>query len=180
MDPESDLLELASKCLILFDNYIFTSPSSAATILIGGDANGWSEWIDADGKTLDEVYRGKIDAKHKSKREQAMPEGHIFYCKRAESDAQGYLRESGEFVMLAGSILRNGVCAGSKPNLIQSREAFIAAFCTRSEKGIVLNEDYTFPSPSAAALICIGGNANGWLEWIDIDGKTLDEVYRKK
>ena len=35
----------------------FNSPSSAANFVIGGSNNGWTEWKDASGKTLDEVYR---------------------------------------------------------------------------------------------------------------------------
>ena len=104
---------------------------------------------------------------------------HIFYCKRAGSNAKGYLCDNGEFVVLAGSELRNGVCAGSKQDLIQKREEFISSFCTCTNNKIVLNKDHTFPTPSAAALVCIGGSANGWLEWIDGD-ITLDKAYRKK
>ena len=37
----------------------------------------------------------------------------------------------------------------------------------------------TFKNPSAAAVFVLGHNANGWLEWKDKDGKTLDELYRK-
>ena len=42
-----------------------------------------------------------------------------------------------------------------------------------------MNSDKTFSTPSAAADFCIGRAANGWLEWKDKDGKTLDELYRK-
>ena len=35
----------------------FTSPSSASTFVLGGSTNGWTEWKDKDGKTLDELYR---------------------------------------------------------------------------------------------------------------------------
>ena len=35
----------------------FTSPSSAGQFVLGGSVNGWVEWKDKDGKTLDELYR---------------------------------------------------------------------------------------------------------------------------
>lgn len=38
-------------------DYIFTSPSTAAAVVLGRSANGWSEWKYKDGKTLDEVKR---------------------------------------------------------------------------------------------------------------------------
>ena len=35
----------------------FTSPSGAATFVLGGSANGWIEWKTTDGKTLSEMIR---------------------------------------------------------------------------------------------------------------------------
>ena len=55
---------LASK--ILFEDgdsytfskdYIFSSPSAAAAVVLGRAANGWTSWKYKDGKTLDEVKR---------------------------------------------------------------------------------------------------------------------------
>ena len=39
----------------------FTSPSTAATAVLGGSQNGWVEWVDDEGRTLDAVYRNKED-----------------------------------------------------------------------------------------------------------------------
>ena len=38
-------------------NHLFNSPSSAATTVMGRSANGWTEWVSGDGRTLDEVVR---------------------------------------------------------------------------------------------------------------------------
>lgn len=35
----------------------FASPSAAATFVLGGSINGWTEWKGKDGKTLDEMFR---------------------------------------------------------------------------------------------------------------------------
>lgn len=35
----------------------FTSPSSASDFVLGGSTNGWTEWKDKDGRTLDELFR---------------------------------------------------------------------------------------------------------------------------
>ena len=35
----------------------FNTPSGASDFLLGGSTNGWTEWKDKDGKTLDKVYR---------------------------------------------------------------------------------------------------------------------------
>ena len=42
-----------------------------------------------------------------------------------------------------------------------------------------LTVSVSFNSPSSAAMFVLGGSANGWVEWKDKDGKTLDELYRK-
>lgn len=50
------------------------------------------------------------------------------------------------------------------------------------DAGDVFNfaEDYLFTSPSAAASRVLACKANGWLEWKDAQGKTIDELYRKQ
>ncbi len=106
---------------------------------------------------------------------------HLFFCTRAGSNAQGYfVEETEEFVVLAGSELRSGECDSLKPKSIDKRKAFIEANCSQAKGKIVLKTDYTFPSPSAAAAMVVGGSSNGWTRWKDADGKTLSEVYRQK
>lgn len=104
---------------------------------------------------------------------------HLFFCTRAGSKAQGYfIEDTEEFVVLAGSELRSGECDSLKPQSIEKRNAFIAAYCTQAKGKIILKSDYTFPSPSAAALMVVGGSSNGWTRWKDAEDKTLEVVYR--
>lgn len=42
---------------ILGKTVSFKSPISAIEFVLGGSINGWTAWRDADGKTLDELYR---------------------------------------------------------------------------------------------------------------------------
>ena len=42
-----------------------------------------------------------------------------------------------------------------------------------------LTVSVSFTSPSSAGMFVLGGSINGWVEWKDKDGKTLDELYRK-
>ncbi|WCL82874.1 GIY-YIG nuclease family protein [Saprospira sp. CCB-QB6] len=46
-----------NEVLILKDDYLFSSPSTAAEFCIGSSTNGWTAWKNKDGKTLDEEYR---------------------------------------------------------------------------------------------------------------------------
>lgn len=43
---------------------------------------------------------------------------------------------------------------------------------------VILDDDYEFPSPSAAAVFVLGGSQNGWTEWVNDQNQTLDSVYR--
>ena len=45
--------------------------------------------------------------------------------------------------------------------------------------GYIFTRDHLFSSPSMAALAVMGRSANGWLEWKDASGKTLDELKRQ-
>ena len=42
-----------------------------------------------------------------------------------------------------------------------------------------LTVSVSFTSPSSAGQFVLGGSINGWVEWKDKDGKTLDKLYRK-
>jgi hypothetical protein len=46
---------------ILQEDYQFSSPSTAAQIILGRPANGWTEWVNKKSKSLDEVYRSNED-----------------------------------------------------------------------------------------------------------------------
>jgi hypothetical protein len=43
-------------------DHLFNSPSMALIALLGRTANGWKEWKDAAGQTLDEVKRSGPEA----------------------------------------------------------------------------------------------------------------------
>lgn len=42
-----------------------------------------------------------------------------------------------------------------------------------------LTKIVSFKTPSGAADFALGGSNNGWVEWKDKDGRTLDELYRQ-
>lgn len=43
-----------------------------------------------------------------------------------------------------------------------------------------LRKSMSFSSPSAAAYFVLGTSANGWTEWKDKSGRTLDELFRRQ
>ena len=50
---------------------------------------------------------------------------------------------------------------------------------SRVDGKYILNVILDFNTPSGASDFILGGSTNGWVEWKNKDGKTLDEIYRK-
>lgn len=103
----------------------------------------------------------------------------VFYCKRGGADARGVYNEEG-FVVLKGSLARRETTSSSHDMVGPKREELIGSGVLAPAKdGYRFERDMAFSSPSAAAAIVSGGSANGWVEWRNAKGQTLDEVYRK-
>ncbi|WP_242220356.1 DUF4357 domain-containing protein [Bacillus cereus group sp. BfR-BA-01380] len=100
-------------------------------------------------------------------------------CKGKNAHATGEYKDGG-VVVYKGSIcnIEEARTAGSwvinmRTNLLNS------SILEQQENVYVFTSDYAFPSPSAAAAAVLGRRANGWTEWKDEAGKTLDELKRK-
>lgn len=50
---------------------------------------------------------------------------------------------------------------------------------TKIDGKYILNAILAFNTPSGASDFILGGSTNGWTEWKNKDGKTLDELFRK-
>lgn len=50
---------------------------------------------------------------------------------------------------------------------------------TKEDKIYLLKVNLEFNTPSGASDFVLGGSTNGWVEWKDSNGETLDERYRK-
>ena len=58
---ERKVLEEKDDYFLLLQDYPFGSPSTAAAVFMGRNANGRTEWKDADGKTLKEIQGANSD-----------------------------------------------------------------------------------------------------------------------
>lgn len=118
---------------------------------------------------------------------------------------QGYKMDNSKLMLNEANTLhttRNGVQAfgvydGEKFEVLESSEIDMSRKChsdniekqrqTAIQNGNIadiggkykLNVSVPFTSPSSAAMFVLGGSANGWVEWKNNDGKTLDELFRK-
>ena len=118
---------------------------------------------------------------------------------------QGYKMENAKSTLNEANILhttRNGITAygvydGECFDVLEGSEIYLAKPVTIEKYNVqrkelldngniilidnkyILKTTLTFNSPSGASDFVIGGSTNGWIEWKDKDGKTLDELYRK-
>ena len=106
--------------------------------------------------------------------------GHdLFFCTSAGMDGRGLYTPEG-FVVLEGSVGRKG----NVPSIVGTsderfRQKLIETGVMR-EVGdtVVFTKDHLFNSPSMALVALAGRTANGWREWKNASGRSLDEVKR--
>jgi len=103
------------------------------------------------------------------------------YCKASDADGQGLFTAEG-FVLLKGSSGRREPVPSFKTSPGQKvRERLIESgvFAVVGDR-IVAQKDHLFTSPSTAAYTLMGRTANGWVDWKDAQGRTLDQLKRPK
>lgn len=92
------------------------------------------------------------------------------------TDATGNETADG-FVVYAGSLARGDTVPSVDAWVIRSRDAMVAQGVLVVEgEQLRLTRDFVFASPSAAAAVMMGRNANGRVEWKAPDGRTLKDV----
>ncbi|MEN9335523.1 MAG: hypothetical protein RLZZ500_510 [Bacteroidota bacterium] len=98
----------------------------------------------------------------------------LFVIKAARgADACGEPTADG-FVVLKDSKIATTTTASMSPSLLKLRQKLIdEGIIVQIENQFSLNEDYIFTSPSLAAAIVMGRNANGLEEWKLKNGQTL-------
>jgi hypothetical protein len=107
-------------------------------------------------------------------------EKELFYCKGSGADAVGEYTTEG-FVVLKGSCGRTeNVASIQGTSHERYRDQLLTEGIMALRDGMyVFTRDHLFSSPSMAALAVMGRSANGWLEWKNPQGRTLDEVKRQ-
>lgn len=103
----------------------------------------------------------------------------LFFCKRAGTDAKGEYTSDG-FVVLKGSKGKATVNKSMENHsFAKLRADLISQGKIQLEGGAaVFQEDVLFNSPSGASAVVCGAASNGWREWKNNKGQTLDEVKR--
>ena len=103
-----------------------------------------------------------------------------YHCRGKDADAMGEYTEEG-FIVVKGSKSNVKEVISIQKSVSIFRTNLVERGILKEENGVyIFQDDFTFSSPSTAAAVVLGRSANGWTEWKDKDGKTLDEVLRNK
>lgn len=151
------------------DNSIVPTQSSISE----SDRAEMEEFIEYIKMLVNTLGHKVLDEKREFKPKQKLE---IFSIKAARgADGQGEPTSDG-FVVLKGSKAAGSTVASMTSNFVTLRQKLI-------DEGVLLNkgeylefsDDYIFSSPSTAASIVLGRNANGLTEWKLKDGRTLKD-----
>jgi hypothetical protein len=104
-----------------------------------------------------------------------------FYIKATRgADALGEPTADG-FVVFKGSKVADSTVPSLTHNFMRLRDELIETGIIKKENGVLeFSEDHVFSSPSTAAVMVMGRNANGLTEWKLKDGTTLRDFETEK
>jgi hypothetical protein len=151
------------------ENYIIPTQSSISE----SDRAEMEEFIEYIKMLVNALGHKVFDEKREFKPKQKQE---IFIIKSARNaDGQGEPTSDG-FVVFKGSKSAATIVNSMAPSFIKLRQKLI-------DEGVLIDkieyfeftDDYIFSSPSTAAVMVMGRNANGLTEWKSTEGKTLKE-----
>ncbi|MGY4105699.1 DUF4357 domain-containing protein [Ignavigranum ruoffiae] len=121
-------------------------------------------------KSKEEVFDEATRERVIRNNQRFLPDGEYYYNRKIKGFGEAYgkaLVKDGIITVLAGS-----VCAPTLPGVVPEvrRNAVIV--------DNILKEDVICTSPSSAGWIVSGRSNNGWVEWKNKHGQSID-VYRK-
>lgn len=133
-----------------------------------------------DDAEINEVYLLKGDNVVKKSRtrirQKPIENIELFFIKAAHNaNAVGHKTVDG-FVVHSGSVISNSIAPSMQKSFVSKRNMLV-------EEGYIENfvvlKDITFKSPSTAAAMVLGRNANGLTEWKNDKGESLKDKQSK-
>ncbi|MCS4191264.1 hypothetical protein GGP51_002756 [Salinibacter ruber] len=103
----------------------------------------------------------------------------VLRCAGRGAEARGTYTEDG-LVVFEGSKASMETVSSAPDAVLRRRKSLREEGTLAEEDGaLVFTEDHSFGSPSGAAGAVLGRSSNGWQEWENGDGRTLDEIERQ-
>lgn len=115
---------------------------------------------------------------YKMNQESIVDEANILHTTRNGIKAYG-LYHGDKFDVLSGSQINIAKPANLEKYNRQREELMQKGSISFVDGKYILSATINFNTPSGASDFVLGGSTNGWVEWKNKDGKTLDELYRK-
>ncbi|MCF8374285.1 MAG: GIY-YIG nuclease family protein [Bacteroidales bacterium] len=162
-----DLAKLANRYKV--DNSVVPTQSSISE----SDRAEMEEFIEYIKMLVNTLGHKVFDEKREFKPKQKQD---TFYIKAARgAEAQGEPTSEG-FVVFKGSKAAGTTVPSMAPNFMIIRQKLIdQSSIIQKGDSLEFSDDYIFSSPSTAASMVLGRNANGLIEWKLQNGKTLKE-----
>ena len=102
----------------------------------------------------------------------------IFHTTRNEISALG-IYDGEKFQVLEGSQININKPVHLARYNKQRAELLASGEISQVDGKYFLNITIEFNTPSGASDFVLGGSTNGWVEWKNSEGKTLNEIFRK-
>ncbi len=106
-------------------------------------------------------------------------ESSIFHTTRNGIIAYG-IYDGDKFQVLEGSVVNISKSVAIEKYNVMRKKLLENGDITKDNDKYILNVTIEFNTPSGASDFILGGSSNGWMEWKNKDGKTLDQIYRKQ
>lgn len=102
----------------------------------------------------------------------------VFICKGKKAIAEGEITDDG-FVVYKGGKCNLDETPTLSNGIRNMRRKLIQDGILKEENDVLIfTSDHIFSSPSSAAATVLARSTNGWVYWINSEGKTLDELKR--
>lgn len=102
-----------------------------------------------------------------------------YYCRGPDTDGRAEYTSEG-MVVKRGSTGRRETVPSYPDRAKGVREELIAqGIVTIQGNQLRFESDHVFKSPSAASVFLLGRPSNGWTEWVDAQGRSLDAMERQ-
>lgn len=133
-----------------------------------------------DDAEITEVYLHKGDnfapKRRVRTRQKSMEDIELFFINAAHNaNAKGHKTVDG-FVVHSGSVISNSIAPSLQQSFINKRNMLVEEGYVED---FVVMKDIVFKSPSTAAAIVLGRNANGLTEWKNDKGESLKDKQSK-
>lgn len=102
----------------------------------------------------------------------------FFYCRGKGIEATGEYTDEG-LVVFRKSQMSLEKAPSMKTYLDLRNKLIHDKVVIKQDAAYIFQSDYVFKSPSAASAVILGRPSNGWTDWKDKDGRTLNEIKRK-